>query len=378
MEKTGTSRRHVVAGMLMGSALASRVWANEEEPAQEIVVSNEVILDDVASAKIARRIVEETSLAVEKTLAHAIEPENYPLPSDPHSMEQILWQHFRMLDHSRLTLAGASAVSRLRAGNTVLRRMSTDLVHVNLHSPVSVADQADALPYPEDVASAIRSSRFGKASTLANTLAPIPTDVSTLALRSLRSLSLRLRQVKCLDETGGTDVGSDEIMLGGATIDETGDTSKISPFMVHDDFDDGETETFIPPKSLVTFNLLEGKTFPKYYNVTLVMTERDLGGTAALIEQLYRTIKDRVLNYLRNNGSIVTIVANVVAACINEIWNRIKDWLRDDPLNPRTVSIRIPSATHRFSGRTTSPPYTIQFTGAGGRYNLTYDWRLGT
>src|SRR5204862_520665 len=87
------------------------------------------------------------------------------------------------------------------------------------------------------------------------------------------NLEFRILSVKCVDRTSDGFLGteaSDEIRLGGISIDESGDTHKISDFSVMTFDKDGEKKTYDPKKQFTYFNLNEGTDYPKTYYVILV------------------------------------------------------------------------------------------------------------
>jgi hypothetical protein len=50
---------------------------------------------------------------------------------------------------------------------------------------------------------------------------------------------------------------------------------------------------------------------------------------------------------------------------------------RTTALAPMSLMLPAPAVTHRFAGGSTnSPDREVPFTGHGGKYRLTYDWRL--
>lgn len=84
-----------------------------------------------------------------------------------------------------------------------------------------------------------------------------------------------------------------------ATVDETGDTKKVSEVMVHDDFDDGEQKVYSPPKRFTMFSLQEGgNVWPKSYFVTLVLAEKDMGGLADYLNRVLDAVKSEVASAL--------------------------------------------------------------------------------
>jgi hypothetical protein len=200
-------------------------------------------------------------------------------------------------------------------------------------------------------------------------------------------LELRIHKVQCLDETNGflgSEWGEDEIYLGGTTVDETGDIKKVSSFKVGD-FDDDDVKTYSPPKQFTTFSLREGTTWPKYYWVTLVLAEVDMGGLNDFVNTLLKKIKDEAVSALAAatgvrgllGGAVGAATAAVVTFVLGKIVDWLTSWWNDEIFPPVTVSISIPSFNARWSsGQTDSPQHWIRWWGYGGEYKLWYDWRL--
>jgi len=207
--------------------------------------------------------------------------------------------------------------------------------------------------------------------------------------QTTNKLELRIHKVKCLDETDGflgSEAGDDEIDLGGTTVDESGDTKKVNPFRVGSDFDDGEQKVYSPPKQFTWFNLTEGTAFPKSYFVTLVLAEADMGGLPDFLNQLLNWVKAKVTTALTaalggaigaSGGPVGAIIGAVVGAIAGLVFALFKSIWEDDIFKPATVSVSIPSLTARWPGnKTDSPESVITYTGHGGKYQVTYDWRL--
>jgi hypothetical protein len=207
-------------------------------------------------------------------------------------------------------------------------------------------------------------------------------------MQTTNRLQLRIHKVKCLDETDGflgSEAGDDEIDLGGTTVDETGDTKKVTPFRVGSSFDDGEQVVFSPPRRFAMFNLTEGTAFPKSYFVTLVLAEVDMGGLPDFLNQLLNWVKTKVVAALTaaiggaigaSGGPIGAIIGAAVGAVVGLVFELFKSIWEDDVFKPATVSVSIPSLNARWSGKTDSPEGSVTFSGHGGKYQLTYDWQL--
>jgi len=105
-------------------------------------------------------------------------------------------------------------------------------------------------------------------------------------------LEFRLLRVKCQDETGGTNFGSDDIAVGGVAVNPDGSTAKIGEFKIGE-FDKGESKPV--DRRLALFDLRNGGGFPKAFAVTLVLAEKDHGGLTKLLDRLPKQISDHVI-----------------------------------------------------------------------------------
>lgn len=191
-------------------------------------------------------------------------------------------------------------------------------------------------------------------------------------------LNLRIHRVKCIDETGGAwreGIGNDEIVLGGFSIAQNGDTTKIPTISIYPHFDSGDVKTFNPPKVFHTFNL--GNSFPKEFGVGLVLIEKDNGGSDSAIVKIAERAKELISQNLPAAGGVLGIVLGIVLSpLVNWVSNKIIGGIEDDLFPPHLVSVKIPGANFTWAGAMDSAEKTIRFNGHGGTYDLTYDWQL--
>lgn len=122
---------------------------------------------------------------------------------------------------------------------------------------------------------------FGKAPppvAPVNHLIPtLPTADQTAGL-AFKKLRLYITKVRCLAETSELSA-SDEINMGGSSVDPKGRTSLINEFVVSDDFDKGEEVNYGFSRVFAAWNL-ETKPggFPYVYTAVVAMAEKDDGG----------------------------------------------------------------------------------------------------
>ena len=342
---------------------------------------------DPALRAVLKRVVREFELAAEKVAANAAEPAAFPLPEESGSIEQVLARRFRALPATDRKAAGVAVAKRIKAPAAVQQRRLLELAAVDLAKPTAIEKQAAALGAPK-----VRLTRAQLVAEAAAAGAAQVKDAATppaAAAQRLTKLELRIHKVRCDDETNGflgSEAGSDEIDLGGTTVDESGDTHKVSPFRVASFGDDGDQKVFSPPRRFTFFNLTEGTAFPKGYVATLVLAEIDSGGFNDFLKKLMEKVRERVIAYLTaaiggaigaSGGPIGVVIGLAVGWVVGKIFDLLSNVWNDDVFPPVSVSTSIPSLTARWTGgRTDSPERTVTVKGHGGQYSVTYDWRL--
>lgn len=348
-----------------------------------ITMSEVTELTDPKLKAIAKRVLQTFQVAAEKAVAHEAESANFPMPAAPDAAERIFHSRLKSLSPVQRQTAVLKVMASIKAPEAKRVAAFGELGKINLRSAVSVADEVKKLAMPTSLKFPM-SHLTAAVAKIHGGVASSGTPASATAVTD--NLEFRAHKVKCVDETNPEAFGDDEIMLGGATIDESGDTGKIPQFMVGNSFDDGEQKVYSPPKRLCSFNLNEGTTFPKSYFVTLALAEKDMGGFGDFLTQLYDKIKGRVIEAIAAAigaaiGSTIPGLGTIVGAVVGWVLGKLVAWIiglfSDDVFPPVTLSINIPSLNARWpGGKTDSPEKIATWTGHGGKYQLTYDWRL--
>lgn len=212
-----------------------------------------------------------------------------------------------------------------------------------------------------------------------------------------KGLEFRVHQVKCVDETNPEWPGDDEIAMGAVAVADNGTTSKINEFMVRDDYDDGETKIYNPPRLLKSFSLTN-VTYPADFLMVLALAEKDNGGMSDFLADLWEAIKDDVTAIIAAvsaaagaaigagvggsvgtaiGGPIGTIIGVVAGAIIGAIVGWIISALKDDIFTPQAAAVHLPNARSTFAGGAlTSPQFTVNFRDHGGHYRVYYSWKI--
>lgn len=212
-----------------------------------------------------------------------------------------------------------------------------------------------------------------------------------------KGLHFRLHKVKCIDETNPEWPGDDEIAMGGTAVPPSGNPTKVPEFMVRDDFDDGESKTYAPPRVLKSFSL-DNVSYPADFLMVLAMAEKDNGGLSQFLQDLWEAIKDEVTAIIAAvsaaagaaiggaiGGSIGTALGGplgtIIGAVAGAILGALVAWIiaavKDDIFTPQSAAVHLPKANATFAGGAlTSPQFSLDFRDHGGHYRLWYTWQL--
>jgi hypothetical protein len=327
---------------------------------------------------IAERILNESRVATEKAIAHEQDPRNFPLSADQSSNERTILSRFRQLDARKKQTATSKVMASVRLSPAERTNKYGDLARVNLSSEVPVEQQMKASRLPERLTYSGNdfSNNLGLASSLRLINKNIASKFAGLNLRDLiplvttpsppqewPKLEFRLYKIKCVDETDG--IGSDDISFASILVDGSGDQAKWGPSEEWE-FDDGVERTF-PPLVLRTFNLKETINipvtgpvgfWPKYYQALLCLAEKDNGGFASFLLELWNKVKGKVLEAVgaavggfigAAAGSVVpglgTAIGAAIGAAVGWILGNLIEWLislwEDDMFPPTIAKVKI-------------------------------------
>lgn len=343
-------------------------------------------LNDPKLQEIAKRVYNTFRLAAEKSVAHHNNPTQFPLPTESGNLESIFLNRLRSLHPERQKSAVNNVMRLVNAPDNTRKKLYKNLSVVNLKSSVPVEKQVTSLALPDslkmklDDLAKLPYANGVLSQELTTELAAGPTSVA-----AMKKLELRIRTVKCVDETGDwVEWGDDEIHLGGTTTDATGDTKKVSAFKVGD-FNDGTVKNYAPPKSFCVFDITKGDKWPKSYFVTFVLAEKDNGGLPNFINDLTNKVREKVTATLAallggaigsSGGPVGTAIGAVTAIVVNWVIDYLIGVWNDDVFPPQTVSIALPSSNVRFNGKPETPVQVAKFKGHDGYYRLMFTWGL--
>lgn len=212
-----------------------------------------------------------------------------------------------------------------------------------------------------------------------------------------KGLHFRLHKVKCIDETNPEWPGDDEIAMGGTAVPPVGNPTKVPEFMVRDDFDDGESKTYSPPRVLKSFSL-DSVSYPADFLMVLAMAEKDNGGLSQFLQDLWEAIKDEVGIIVAAvgaaaglaiggaiggtvgtaiGGPLGTIIGAVAGAILGALVGWLISAIKDDIFTPQSAAVHLPKPNSTFAGGAlTSPQFSLDFRDHGGHYRVYYTWQL--
>jgi hypothetical protein len=222
-----------------------------------------------------------------------------------------------------------------------------------------------------------------------NQALPLPPQAGAVTNR----LGFYITQVKCDDETNPElgSLSSDEIAIGGITVDETGDTEKVGEQSVGGGFDDGNVKNYSPHWQFTSFSLSEshplpGSKWPKAYFVTLLLAEKDHGGFSSALQDGWVIVGNKVTEEVQKAVTDITIetgpaislaLGKIAAWAVNELVRYILRMLNDDLFPPYVAELTVPGFNYTFPGGSkTGPLQTAHFIGHDGHYTVQYYWKL--
>lgn len=224
-------------------------------------------------------------------------------------------------------------------------------------------------------------------------LTPKKKPTPVLHLAPVKAIRFYITEVRCVDETNPEIGGNDEILMGGLAIDESGNTSKIGPFLVRDDFEDGNVKAYgLPGKEFCGFDATKGKDWPKTYAAVVVLAEEDWGGFVDGLANGWATAAPMIKKYVQEGieniaeafigDFLAEWLGKIVAWVVDNFVGWLIDLFADDIFKPGIAIGGLHTAVgliyRNFGGwqNFASPPGKFTFVGHGGKYTVDCQWRV--
>ncbi|MCD4735821.1 MAG: hypothetical protein K8R53_07230 [Bacteroidales bacterium] len=207
------------------------------------------------------------------------------------------------------------------------------------------------------------------------------------ATRPATKLELKLKKVKCKDETDPDWLGKDEISMGGVAIDDKENEAVISEFKVGK-FNDGDSKSYSDHKLLKAFAL--DNVNPSTFTAFLTLAEKDSEGFSKFLQELYDAIKAEIQIILDGlgaaagagigaaiggsvgtvlGGPIGTIIGVAAGLILEAIIRFLIEAFKDDIFEPNITAV-ILNRNSKFTG----PTEKLVYQDFGGKYYVWVYW----
>jgi len=337
---------------------------------------------------LAKRVANTARLATYRVIAKAGDPSKVVVPADKSSIEAIALSRFLVQPAVKQQRGVQKAKAFMALPLASRKRKYGELASIDLHSAKPIHEMARTIPIPAAMRlDAAHLQRLAADPSLFIEGFKQPdADGGFTPQADFDKLRLRIRKVKCNDETDGflgSESGDDEISMGGLKIDETGEVGKLDVFNVGNSFDDGESKTYNPPKKFAAFDLREGNKWPKTYYVSMVLAERDNGGLPSYMSDLFNYTKSKVSELVEQFGvsalgpELGKIAGAIAVAAFQSLLDFFTEIWEDDIFPVVTAYANIKSLNHVFgSGTHTSSQKSKWVAAHGGKYTIYFDWQV--
>lgn len=326
--------------------------------------------------------------AMDRALAHAEHPGEFPIPDDAESLEKVF----------------VPSISKLKPG--VRRRMADDArdrlkkgvsERVAFYGDIGRQTPSAAVDTLHELKQSFASPRFR--ATPAE-IAKDPLERFKPQGRAARAtppttLELFARQITCVEDT--RELGKDEISLGGirqeANINATAGTISGSRSILYP-ISLGKFKSGDPPRPinqvLASFDLA---ATPKLCSFELFLAETDiLKGFKHELEEARDFVPNRAIELL-GSVSLAGILLGLSGVIFPVTWpgylmilviiavvllaNAIFAALRDDVFPPHQIGVPLATPDFTFPGGALETNVeTVIFSKFGGSYKLDFNWRL--
>jgi hypothetical protein len=265
----------------------------------------------------------------------------------------------------------------------------------------AVADAAEALP------AKTRDTLLSGGARLVGSNVAVPRRVTSLAAligdpkptaaasTPASTLTLRVQKIRCVSDT--REVLKDEILLGGqaTVIPLTGDGTFGAPTdagttapIALGKFKSGDTRSL--DLALSKFGLRDPAPFPRVFNVSMLLIEKDFGDPAKLVtflKAVQALIEDKVvekvqefLNDLDDEQKFTALIAlavTLVPSALGLLIDAVGKLVGDEafPLFAAAVAMEAPTSLFE-GGRKDTAEQVATFSAFGGTYQVTFDFAL--
>lgn len=324
-------------------------------------------------------------IAVLKATGQLIDPAMYPMPvTEIPALEHLILPRLLSLSQQKKEIAISNFASRIKKINILSDADYSGLysygVMESLNKPVPVFETAKELL-------SVKANNLGQ--YLNTQYAAQALQTHTMSDSNGMQVSLRIHKIKCVDETD-PETGDDEISLAATIVEPNGNTRKIEPILIRDDFDTGEERVYEPAWNFFTYNLWERfdtAPFPRYCGCLFILSELDNGGLPEKVEEIYTFLRDAVVAALGRyaGGAIISgvfagplgiVIGIAVGYLLDKLFDLFKEIWEDDMFPPQNIDKYFKDKYSNFDGSFFTPVSTCVIQGFGGIYTIDYSWQM--
>lgn len=338
-----------------------------------------------------RELIETVARETKRELLDAIIEQDVPHPvvdylrTRPRAVQSAV--QTRAAELRRASVAGPAHASTASSGSSRL--------HLQVSETVSAVDLIDSPPKLGHMHNlGHKDSAKEQAAAAAAAAAAKAEQDATQDLQAgmaYKSMRLWIKRVDCLRESNEWS-DSDEISVGGSFIGPYGDVNHVGELVISGDFDAGEI--VYPNATFATWPLKTTNDWPKMYTAIIVPVEKDDGGFAAFLQNMWKLIADKVKSAVAAaaagaaagagiGGAIGGAIGAAVGAVVGLVIGVLIAIFEDDIMPPITLRVNLHSCTQSYYNKkhlTDSNGYPSQVTfGEGGsKYNMYLFWKVFT
>ena len=372
-----------------------------------ITYKNNHLNDDLDLLK--DKAIQLVKMSFYKAAAALERPNDFKIPSDSKSLEQKAYKFLQMYSSKNAIKSRElkrKAIAFLNKDENSKKLFVGDLAMIKNNSKKSIIEDARALgfftnaKFSKPMNDLIQSNKTVLKADFNDHLYMLMGmnlnrigGTGSNTITGHNELRFNLISLKCLDPVDWeiTDFSQDHINMGGMGVDNLNQQINVNQFFIRD-FKKNEKHTFTPKKKFVGFRLNTPGSWPRAYNVTMAIAEKDAdGGFLDFLKEIWGIVGEIVKELVIAAtitiagtviGSVIepgvgTVIGAIVGAVIGFIVQAIFDSLKDDIFDPESQSIALPSNTALFPGNSkTSQTFSTEFTSSNARYLLKYQWEL--
>lgn len=293
----------------------------------------------------------------------------------------------RFREQSRALLAAPGPIRDLALG----RYGVVDLQEYRSLGSDKLAERVGKLVVEPDAAKAALDSSSRAVLSLSGGKA-IQEAADLKAGLAFKTMTLFIERVVCVEEG---ELMDDEINMGGNATDPFGNTTLISQFKIHHDFDTGEQVVYEHPGRVFhTWNLETNKEgFPYVYAAVISIGEKDDGGFYKFLKDLWEKVQAEVIAAIGAGvgaaigAAIGATLGLGIGAIVGAVVGAFLGWiigLFDDPddiIGTQSLVFGLGAATKSYYDEVKLTPGgwkdTLTFKSSShGHYEVDYAYRL--